>query len=162
MNSLQIKLDDEILEVEIQDLSGAAVQATVNGVPVQVRIPASDPTVPPEWLVIADRPYEVALDREFKSLHWQEQIHQVQVHDLDVAAEHTFAADGRVRAPIPGVISRVFVEPGQQVEMGQTLLILEAMKMENQVRAPRRGVVTTLHATLGRPVVLGELLAEIA
>ena len=43
-----------------------------------------------------------------------------------------------VKAPIPGLVVKVLVAPGQQVVEGEPLLILEAMKMENELRAPRR------------------------
>lgn len=161
MSSLQVKLDDQILQVEIAQLSDEMVRVQVNGVPVNVRVPPSGANAAPEWLVIGDRPYEVILDREHASLRWQDQIHHVQVHDLDGSDGHVPSADGRVKAPIPGVVTRILVEQGQPVEMGQTLLILEAMKMENQIRAPRAGVVSNLNTMVGRGVMLGELLAEI-
>jgi biotin carboxyl carrier protein len=53
------------------------------------------------------------------------------------------------------------VSVGQAVEVGQPLLALEAMKMENEIRAPRSGIVSTLHVAPGQAVGRNEVLAEI-
>ncbi|MEP6654416.1 MAG: biotin/lipoyl-containing protein, partial [Myxococcales bacterium] len=51
-----------------------------------------------------------------------------------------------VRAPIPGRLVKLLVKVGDAVKVGQTLLVLEAMKMENELRAPRGGTISALHA----------------
>jgi len=66
-----------------------------------------------------------------------------------------------VRAQIPGRVVRLWVAVGQQVEAGERLLAVEAMKMENEVRAPRAGIVESIGATLGATVELGDELAAI-
>jgi pyruvate carboxylase subunit B len=53
------------------------------------------------------------------------------------------------------------VEPGQSVRAGEALLILEAMKMENEIHAPRDGVVRKLHVSKGVEVQAGSLLVDI-
>ena len=63
-----------------------------------------------------------------------------------------------IRAPMPGLVLRVLVEPGQEVEAGDGLLVLEAMKMENELRAPSAGTVAAVHATPGAAVAKNELL----
>ena len=57
-----------------------------------------------------------------------------------------------VRAPIPGLVVNVLVESEQAVEANQPLVILEAMKMENEIRAPRDGIVTKLEVEPGQRV----------
>ena len=57
-----------------------------------------------------------------------------------------------VRAPMPGLISRVEVEVGEEVSKGQGLLVLEAMKMENEIRAVGSGRVKLVHVEKGKPV----------
>jgi biotin carboxyl carrier protein len=54
-----------------------------------------------------------------------------------------------VRSPMPGRVVKVLVAPGDEVEAGQGLLVLEAMKMENEVRAPGAGKVAQVHVTAG-------------
>ena len=69
---------------------------------------------------------------------------------------------GQVKAPMPGMVVRVRVEVGQRVEAGQGLVVLEAMKMENELKAPAAGVIAAIHATVAQPVDKGALLVEIA
>lgn len=71
------------------------------------------------------------------------------------------AGGGKVRAPMPGLVLDVFVEEGDTVEAGQGLLVLEAMKMENELKAPAGGVVRTIHAASGEAVDKDALLIEI-
>jgi biotin carboxyl carrier protein len=62
---------------------------------------------------------------------------------------------------MPGKIVRVAVKPGEAVRARQTVVVIEAMKMENELRAARDGIVGDLPAREGAPVVAGELLAVI-
>ncbi|MEW6337388.1 MAG: acetyl-CoA carboxylase biotin carboxyl carrier protein subunit [Acidobacteriota bacterium] len=66
-----------------------------------------------------------------------------------------------VAAHIPGVIRAVYVRPGQAVRWGERLLVLEAMKMQNDVLAPRAGVVKSVRAEVGEMVPRGRLLIEL-
>ena len=68
------------------------------------------------------------------------------------ASEHHVAAEITLRAQIPGRIARVWVSEGEQVEQGQRLLAIEAMKMENELRAPVAGVVRNLRVEPGARV----------
>lgn len=65
-----------------------------------------------------------------------------------------------VRAPMPGLVVRVEVEPGQQVQPGQGVAIIEAMKMENELRADGAGVVARVLVTAGQAVEKGAVLVE--
>jgi len=67
----------------------------------------------------------------------------------------------RIVAPMPGKIVRVAVTSGEAVRARQTIVVIEAMKMENELRAGRDGTVGELHAREGAPVEAGELLAVI-
>lgn len=66
-----------------------------------------------------------------------------------------------VKAPMPGLVVRILVEPGDHVQKGDRILILEAMKMENDVKAPRAGRVSSISAVPGQPVEGGRELAVI-
>ena len=68
------------------------------------------------------------------------------------ASEHHVAAEITLRAQIPGRIAHVWVSEGEQVEQGQRLLAIEAMKMENELRAPVAGVVRNLRVQPGARV----------
>jgi len=67
-----------------------------------------------------------------------------------------------VRAVIPGRIVAVAVSPGEVVEAGHQLLVVEAMKMQNEVRAPRAGTVERVAVAAGQTVELGVLLVVLA
>jgi acetyl-CoA/propionyl-CoA carboxylase biotin carboxyl carrier protein len=66
-----------------------------------------------------------------------------------------------LRSPIQGTIVRLAVAPGETVRRGETVCVVEAMKMENDVTAHRDGMLTRMVATLGAPVRVGDPLAEI-
>ncbi|MBW3632383.1 MAG: hypothetical protein KY456_05065, partial [Chloroflexi bacterium] len=73
------------------------------------------------------------------------------------------SSDGALlRSPIQGTVVRVAVEAGERVTRGQTVCVVEAMKMENDVTAHRDGVLTKLTAAPGMPVRVGDTIAEIA
>ncbi|MAT39882.1 MAG: acetyl-CoA carboxylase biotin carboxyl carrier protein subunit [Ectothiorhodospiraceae bacterium] len=66
-----------------------------------------------------------------------------------------------VKSPLPGVILELKVGTGQKVKAGQLLLVMEAMKMENNIVAPSDGTVTALKVAKGDNVMEGDLLVEI-
>ncbi|WP_027329651.1 sodium-extruding oxaloacetate decarboxylase subunit alpha [Marinimicrobium agarilyticum] len=73
------------------------------------------------------------------------------------------SGDGEpVPAPLGGNIVKLMVKPGEAVEEGDTLLILEAMKMESEVSAPRAGTVTNVHVQAGDAVTAGDPLLDLA
>ena len=67
-----------------------------------------------------------------------------------------------IRAPMPGLISRIEVSIGDEVASGKGLLVLEAMKMENEIRSLRHGRVQSIHVKKGKPVEKGEPLVTLA
>jgi pyruvate carboxylase subunit B len=70
-------------------------------------------------------------------------------------------AGGVVRAPMPGLVVRVEVNPGDAVEIGQGLVVVEAMKMENELRAIHPGVVEQVHVKAGDRVEKGAELVTL-
>ncbi len=71
------------------------------------------------------------------------------------------AIERTIRAPMPGLVVRLLVEPGDAVEAGQGIVVLEAMKMENELKAPAAGTIGAIHAKPGIAVGKNELLVEI-
>jgi len=69
-------------------------------------------------------------------------------------------ADRSLRAPMPGLVVRVEVEEGQAVTPGQGVVVLEAMKMENELRATSEGVVSAVRVAAGSTVEKGDVLVE--
>ncbi|WFD10107.1 biotin/lipoyl-containing protein [Tepidibacter hydrothermalis] len=67
-----------------------------------------------------------------------------------------------IKAPMPGTINDIKVNKGDSVTKGQVLLILEAMKMENEIMAPADGVIEDIHVSKGASVSAGEIIIGIS
>ena len=74
----------------------------------------------------------------------------------------TLEGPQRIDAPMPGKVTRVLVKVGDAVEEGQGLIVVEAMKMENELKSPKAGKVTELQAVEGATVESGAKLAVVA
>lgn len=74
--------------------------------------------------------------------------------------EGAAAAERELRAPMPGLVLSVLVEPGQEIEEGAGLVVLEAMKMENELRATNAGTIAEVHVEAGSPVGKNDLLVS--
>jgi biotin carboxyl carrier protein len=87
------------------------------------------------------------------------------VWKIEDAANERSRAPGRrdssVMAPMPATVVTIHTAPGQRVNEGDTVIVLEAMKMEMPIRAPRSGVVTAVHCRQGELVQPGVNLIEI-
>lgn len=80
------------------------------------------------------------------------------------AAQSTGAKAGgtaQILAPMPGKVVRVLVEPGAEVEEGAGLIVVEAMKMQNEMKSPKAGKVTAVKVTAGATVNAGDVLAVV-
>jgi acetyl-CoA/propionyl-CoA carboxylase, biotin carboxylase, biotin carboxyl carrier protein len=87
-----------------------------------------------------------------------------QVWQIDDPAERTrkrASRDSSVMAPMPATVVAINTAPGKSVNEGDTVIVLEAMKMELPIRAPRSGVVKTIHCAKGELVQPGVNLLEI-
>ena len=67
----------------------------------------------------------------------------------------------RIVAPMPGKVVRVLVSLGDQVEAGTGIVVVEAMKMQNEMKSPKAGTLTALHVAVGATVNAGDVLAVI-
>ncbi len=85
-------------------------------------------------------------------------IHHV-VHHVGVAATAK-KAPAKMPSPMPGTVTKVNVSRGQQVKKGDVLLVIEAMKMENDIVAEGDGIIKAVKVTLGQNVIQGDILVE--
>ena len=127
-------------------------------------------------LLIADQSYEIFARRILKpdeddsqtyEISFAGQRFEVQVED---EREKTLAGavksardtgEAKVRAPMPGLVIGLPLEIGNKVERGQTVVVLEAMKMENDLAAPKAGTLKEIKVTTGQTVNQGDVLVVI-
>lgn len=118
-------------------------------------------------VVLADRSYEVRIVTGRESL--QVEVNgcaiEMQLFDPRETTAGSSAAEqsGRldVKAPMPGKVVCVLVEVGELVVPGQGLVVVEAMKMQNELKSPRTGRVTKIAACAGATVAAGEVLVTL-
>lgn len=119
-------------------------------------------------ILVDGKAYEIKRERTATDLHlWVGPIrHEVVLRDPRslVSRRASVGPDKGPRklvAPMPGKIVRVLVAEGQDVEAGQGLVVVEAMKMQNQIKSPKKGVVRKLVAAPGANVNAGDVLAVV-
>jgi biotin carboxyl carrier protein len=93
-------------------------------------------------------------------------LYRVDIEDERERAAHAAErggkkAGGLIKSVMPGVVVKLLVKEGQRVELDQPILILEAMKMQNEIKSPTAGVVKKLHVTEREAVSSGAKLAVI-
>ncbi|OAI86400.1 acetyl/propionyl/methylcrotonyl-CoA carboxylase subunit alpha [Pseudomonas putida] len=107
------------------------------------------------------RQYQAIRRGDTLYLRWDGELHAVQAFDPIAEAEAGHGHQGGLTAPMNGSIVRVLVVPGQVVEAGTQLVVLEAMKMEHSIRAPHAGTVATLYCQEGEMVSEGCVLVAL-
>jgi pyruvate carboxylase subunit B len=127
------------------------------------------PGTPLRHLLLGDRSVTLAL--EGGQGRWQVAYHgdRRELEVVDERTRHIRSLTGQagqprgvgaLKAPMPGLVVRVSVVEGQKVAAGSSLVVLEAMKMENELRAPAEAVVRAVKVQPGQAVEKGEVLIE--
>jgi biotin carboxyl carrier protein len=141
----KVYIDGELVDVDLHQSSGAELYSLLyNGRSF-------------ELLIEAERfNYGVTLRGE----RFEVQVEDERTRRLNIGRKMVSLPEGElaVTAPIPGLVVRVLVEVGQSVEDEQPLVLLEAMKMENEIRAPRSGVVKKIEISTGQRVEQNSIL----
>ncbi|MBN1115987.1 MAG: biotin/lipoyl-binding protein [Bacteroidales bacterium] len=104
--------------------------------------------------------YEVELENEAKQTKTPTLIRKVVQTGAQKIEKKEGGSSTPVKAPLPGKIILVKAKIGDQVKKGDVLLIMEAMKMENEVMASKDGVIETIKVNVGDSVLEGDVLME--
>jgi acetyl/propionyl-CoA carboxylase alpha subunit len=144
---------------------------SVDGVPVSAHLEDVEGT--PIVLVNVDGTlHRLAVQRgEARGRYtiWSDE-HRLEVEALDerrraiqdmTGAAAANAGPAPLVAPMPGLVVRVNVKPGDQVQAGQPLVVMEAMKMENELRSTSTGIVSSIRVQPGAAVEKGAVLVEL-
>lgn len=151
MNKYQYKVKGVDYEVEIAEVEGNIAKVNVNGIPFEIELQkpinaAKHPNMATPKVVPAAATVRPAAAPQ------------------PVAAPAAPAAVGSgspVKAPLPGTVTEVKVQVGQQVNVGDTLVVLEAMKMQNNIESEYAGKVTSVTVKQGDTVMEGTVLMTI-
>ena len=145
-NKWCVSLDGEPADADVYEITGNIFSVLLDGKSYEIRV-RSNPS---------------------GKLTLQTGRHEFSAEVLDPRAwrgrrHGALEAEGRqqILAPMPGKIVRVLVQAGEKVQAGQGLLVVEAMKMQNEIRSPKSGTVERLLVKEGQPVNAGEILAWI-
>ncbi|RPH32536.1 MAG: acetyl-CoA carboxylase biotin carboxyl carrier protein subunit [Bacteroidales bacterium] len=144
MKEFKFKINGNDYSVNITNIEGNIADLEVNGTP-----------------------YKVELDKELKQTKTPKLVRAASVPSTDnhpsVAKTKSpgAATSGAIKSPLPGVILEMHVKPGDHVKVGQKLLVLEAMKMENNIDSDKDGVVTDVKFHKGDNVLEGDVLVII-
>jgi biotin carboxyl carrier protein len=140
---IHVKIQDKIYEVRIGDIFSRPIQAIVDGEMFEVW---------PEEMLVPPAEQRPSMTPQV--------THPVQPADIGQADENYDSKNTQVKAPIPGVIVEVKVNPGDTVEYGQELCVLEAMKMKNSIRSSRTGIIENVIVSGGEQVSQNQTLME--
>ena len=149
MNKFEYKVQGVDYEVEIEEMEGNIAKVSVNGIPFEVELkqpinPAKAITRPKVVApVAAAAPAPAPAARP-------------------AAPAAPAGAGAAVKAPLPGTISSINVKVGDKVNVGDTVLVLEAMKMQNNIEAETSGTITSINVNKGDAVMEGDTLVTIA
>ena len=155
--------------VDVTDLPNGAVEVRVDGRLVAVDVVRIGGRTS---VRAAGHMFDLAVDGALPAVsiqgagrRWSARVESERTRSAEAATEGrrtTGRHDATIRSPMPGRVVRVLVAPGDAVAAGQGVVVLEAMKMENEVRSPRAGIVAQVHAAAGATVEANATLITFA
>ena len=144
-------------EVEIQDIEGNIANVTVNGIPFEVEMKQPVKAGKQKVKLSEERRAEESEERRVKS----EESNSSSASVASTSSAPTAGAGKPVVAPLPGTINEIKVKVGDKVNAGDTVVILEAMKMQNSIEAETSGTITSINVNKGDAVMEGDTLVTI-
>ena len=144
-------------EVEIQDIEGNIANVTVNGIPFEVEMKQPVKAGKQKVKLSEERRAEGSEERRVKN----EEPNSSSASEASTSSAPTAAAGKPVVAPLPGTINEIKVKVGDKVNAGDTVVILEAMKMQNNIEAETSGTIASINVNKGDAVMEGDTLVTI-
>ena len=144
-------------EVEIQDIEGNIANVTVNGIPFEVEMKQPVKAGKQKVKLSEERRAEESEERRVKS----EESNSSSAFAASTSSAPTAGVGKPVVAPLPGTINEIKVKVGDKVNAGDTIVILEAMKMQNNIEAETSGTITSINVNKGDAVMEGDTLVTI-
>ena len=142
-------------EVEIQDIEGNIANVTVNGIPFEVEMK--------QPVKAGKQKVKLSEERRVKSEESNSSSSATNASSATTTQPAAATASGKpVVAPLPGTINEIKVKVGDKVNAGDTVVILEAMKMQNNIEAETSGTITSINVNKGDAVMEGDTLVTIA
>ena len=145
-------------EVEIQDIEGNIANVTVNGIPFEVEMKQPVKAGKQKVKLSEERRAEGSEERRVKS----EESNSSSASAASTSSAPTAGAGKPVVAPLPGTINEIKVKVGDKVNAGDTVVVLEAMKMQNNIDAETSGTIASINVNKGDAVMEGDTLVTIA
>lgn len=149
MKEYKIKVNGNEYAVSVNDVENDSAEVVVNGTQYVVNVEGLKPTPATKTPKIVQR---AAVPTG--------EAHPA-IQNTSSPAKTASGAGGDIKSPLPGVILDVMVREGDAVKEGQRLMLLEAMKMENNIDSDRDGVVKSIKARKGDSVLEGDVLITI-
>ncbi len=151
---------EQVYTVQLEQLNDGRFQAVVDGRAYTVEvIPAAEGGWLIDWGDGRALGYAAASERT-RHVHIGGHTFDLSLPDTQAERRRSTASGGDLAAQMPGLVIDVLASAGDTVERGQTLVILEAMKMEIRVNAPSAGIVERVLVERGAVVERGQLLVE--
>lgn len=148
MSKYQYKVNGIEYNVEIQDIENNIAYVSVNGKQFEIEMP--------ETIKTHSKPKKEVTQKESKPVAVARKQTPEPKHESKPASKGM-----KVTAPLPGTITEVKVTVGQAVKEGDTVVVLEAMKMQNNIEAETNGTITEIHVSNGDTVMEGKPLVTI-
>jgi len=156
--NLKVRIDDRIFNVKVGDTKTRPIIVVVDGDEFEIWLEQTN-----EIKATTPQCGSVNLSQRIQKPQRMAVEEPVQSYISDRIKIDDIASlrSGIIRSPIPGVITAVNVEVGSDVSIGEELLKLEAMKMNNSICSNRAGIISTIHVSVGQIVRPNEELLEI-
>lgn len=143
MKNYKLKIKDKEYQIEVLDVEDTSAKVKVNG-----------------------ELYEVEIDRQIKTVKTPKLTRSAAVPSTDVDnstaktanPEAVKGGSKNIKSPLPGKILDIFVKVGDKVDLGQPMICLEAMKMENNINADKTGTVASINVKKDDAVLEGDVL----